>query len=139
MAVRNYLGVYGHVVLDHILAVPQLPVPDTTVRVLDRNVYFGGTGGNIARFAARLGVRTALASFVGGDFPASYRRALLAEGVDLTDLRVVRGASTSSAWIFTAPRGKQTTVIDQGPMWEAHRQRVPEHAARSSVVVHLGT
>jgi len=139
MAVRNYLGVYGHVVLDHILAVPRLPVPDTTVRVLDRSVYFGGTAGNIARFAARLGVRTALASFVGGDFPPAYREALAAEGVDLADLRVVRGAATPSAWIFTAPRGKQTTVIDQGPMWDAHRQTVPEHAARSAVVVHLGT
>jgi sugar/nucleoside kinase (ribokinase family) len=139
MAVRNYLGVFGHVVLDHILAVPKLPVPDATVRVLDRNRYFGGTAGNIARFAARLGVPTALASFVGEDFPDAYRRALAAEGVDLTDLRVVRGAATPSAWIFTAPGGRQTTVIDQGPMWEAHRQTVPEHSVRSAVLVHLGT
>jgi len=139
MAVRNFLGVYGHVVLDHILAVHRLPVPDATVRVLDRNDHFGGTAGNVARFAARLGVRTALASFVGEDFPEAYRRALAADGVDLADLRVVRGATTPSAWIFTAPRGKQTTVIDQGPMWDAHRRALPEHAVRSAAVVHLGT
>ena len=139
MAVRNFLGVYGHVVLDHILAVPKLPAPETTVRVLDRNRYFGGTAGNIARMASRLGVRTALASFVGSDFPADYRSALEAEGVDLADLRTVRGATTPSAWIFTAPDGRQTTVIDQGPMWEAHRRTTPEHAARSAQVVHLGT
>ena len=139
MAVKNYLGVFGHVVLDHILAVPTLPVPDRTVRVLARDRTFGGTGGNIARIAARLGVPTALASFVGEDFPPEYRQALAADGVDLTDLRVVRGATTPSAWVFTAPGGRQTTVIDQGPMWDAHTRPVPEHAVRSAQVVHLGT
>lgn len=139
MAVRNFLGVFGHVVLDHILSVPRLPSPDTTVRVVDRNVYFGGTGGNVARIAARLGVPTALASFVGEDFPPEYRRALEADGVDLTDLRAVRGAHTPSAWVFSAPGGKQTTVIDQGPMWTAHRRPLPEHTVRSAEIVHLGT
>ena len=139
MAVRSYLGVFGHVVLDHILAVPRLPVPETTVRVLDRDRYFGGTGGNVARIAARLGVRTSLASLVGEDFPREYRNALLRDGVDLTDLRVVRGAATPSAWIFTAPNGSQTTVIDQGPMWSLHRQPVPRHTVDDVQVVHLGT
>jgi len=120
-------------------AVPILPVPDRTVRVLAREVHFGGTGGNIARIASRLGVRTALASFVGEDFPPEYREALAADGVDVTDLRVVRGATTPSAWIFTNPRGAQTTVIDQGPMWDAHRRRLPEHTVRSAQVVHLAT
>ena len=136
---RNFLGVFGHVVLDHILAVPRLPVLDRTVRVLARDTYFGGTGGNIARGAAKLGVPTALASFVGGDFPAEYRRALAADGVDVVDLRTVRGATTPSAWVFTAPGGRQTTVIDQGPMWDAHHRAVPEHAVRSAHVVHLAT
>lgn len=135
----NYLGVFGHVVLDHILTMPRLPVPNTTVRILGRNTYFGGTGGNIARIAARLGVRTALASLVGEDFPADYRQALERDGVDLTDLRTVPGASTPSAWIFTDPKGDQATVIDQGPMWEAHRHPIPDHTVRTAQVVHLGT
>jgi len=139
MAVTNFLGVFGHVVLDHIISVPNLPRPDTSIRVTDRNTYFGGTGGNVARCAARLGVRTALASFVGQDFPAAYHEALERDGVDLTDLRVVRGASMPTAWIFTDPNGKQTTVIDQGPMWDAHRRPVPEHTVRSAQLVHLGT
>ena len=139
MAVKNYLGVFGHVVLDHILAVPTLPVPDRTVRVLARDRTFGGTGGNIARIAARLGVPTALASFVGEDFPAAYRRALERDGVDLTDLRLVRGAAMPTAWIFTDPKGNQATVIDQGPMWDAHRRPLPEHTVRSAQLVHLGT
>ena len=139
MAVKNFLGVFGHVVLDHILSVPNLPHPNTSVRVTDRNTYFGGTGGNVARCAARLGVRTALASFVGQDFPAAYREALEKDGVDLTDLRVVQGASMPTAWIFTDPTGNQATVIDQGPMWDAHRRPLPEHTVRSAQLVHLGT
>jgi len=139
VAVRNFLGVFGHVVLDHILSVPNLPRPDTSVRVTDRNTYFGGTGGNLARCAARLGVRTALASFVGEEFPAAYRQALERDGVDLTDLRAVRGASMPTAWIFTDPHGNQMTVIDQGPMWDAERRPVPEHTVRSAQLVHLGT
>lgn len=139
MAVTNYLGVFGHVVLDHILALSNLPVPNTSVRVLDRERFFGGTGGNLARIASRLGVRAALASFVGEDFPADYRRALEADGVDLTDLRVVKGARTPTAWIFSDPKGNQTTVIDQGPMWDAPRRAVAAHAVRSAQVVHLGT
>ena len=139
MAVKNFLGVFGHVVLDHILSVPNLPRPDTSVRVTDRDTYFGGTGGNLARCAARLGVRTALASFVGEDFPAAYRRALEKDGVDLTDLHLVRGAAMPTAWIFTDPKGSQATVIDQGPMWDAHRRPLPEHTVRSAQLVHLGT
>lgn len=139
MAVRNFLGVFGHVVLDHILSVPNLPSPETSVRVTDRSAFFGGTGGNVARCAAHLGVRTALASFVGTDFPAGYRKALEGDGVDLKDLYEVRGASTPTAWIFTDPKGNQTTVIDQGPMWDAHRRPLPEHTVRSAQLVHLGT
>ena len=139
MAVRNFLGVFGHVVLDHILEVPRLPVPDRTVRALGQETHFGGTGGNVARVAAKLGVPTALASFVGEDFPAEYRAGLAADGVDVTDLRIVRGATTPAAWIFTAPGGRQTTVIDQGPMWDAHTRPVPAHTVRSAQIVHLGT
>src|SRR5947199_3929465 len=45
-----------------------------------------------------LGVKTALASFVGDDFPSDYRDVLRKEGVDLTDLRSIRGALTPTAW-----------------------------------------
>ena len=139
MAVRNFLGVFGHVVLDHILSVPTLPVPDRTVRVLARHRTFGGTGGNIARIAARLGVPTALASFVGEDFPDDYRSALKASGVDLRDLRSVRGYGTATVWIFSDPKGNQTAVVDQGPMAHASKFALLTHAVTSSRVVHLGT
>ncbi len=135
----NFLGVYGHVILDYIANLEALPAPNTSVQILDRQRFFGGTGGNIARISARLGVRTALASFVGEDFPAEYREALEAEGVDLMDLRVVPGVSTPTAWIFTDRRGNQIAIVDQGPMKFAGKYEVLAHAVESSEVVHLGT
>lgn len=139
MAVKNFLGAFGHVVLDSIVTVPRLPDPNTSIQILDRRRYFGGTAGNLARAAARLGVRTSLASFVGPDFPEDYRDALREDGVDLRDLRVVRGTSTPTAWVFSDRRGNQIAIVDQGPMKDAARRPVLAHSVRDVELVHLGT
>ena len=139
MALRNYVGVFGHVVLDHILTVPRLPRPDTSVAIVDQKRYFGGTAGNLARAAARLGVRTSLAAFVGPDFPADYRTALQKEGVDLRDLRAVSGRSTPEAWVFSDGRGHQMTIIDQGPWTDGVRLPVLRHSVQDVELVHIGT
>ncbi|MCJ2519389.1 MAG: carbohydrate kinase family protein [Candidatus Thermoplasmatota archaeon] len=135
----SYLGIFGHVVLDRILRVPRLPEPNTSIQVTETRECFGGTGGNIARAAARLGVEASLASFVGEDFPEEYRSALKADGVDLTDLKVVHGRNTPTAWIFSDPEGNQVAVIDQGSMAEISNMEVLEHTIRDSQVVHIAT
>lgn len=135
----NFLGVFGHVNLDYIVSLERLPEPNTSIQILDRQRFFGGTGGNVARIAARLGVRTALASFVGEDFPPEYREALTADGVDLTDLRAVAGVPTPTAWIFSDRRGNQVAIVDQGPMKRAATYELLRHTVESSEVVHLGT
>ncbi len=139
MAVKGFLGVFGHVVLDEIVTLEKLPDPNTSIQILGRERFFGGTGGNIARAAARLGVRTALASFVGEDFPPEYRKALARDGVDVRDLRVVKGAGTPTAWIFGDRRGNQMAVVDQGPRRDARRFDVLRRTVEASEVVHIGT
>lgn len=136
---KAFLGAFGHVVLDYIVTVPRLPKPNTSIQILDRQRYFGGTAGNLARAAARLGVRTSLASFVGPDFPEDYARALAADGVDLRDLRQVPGHTTPTAWIFSDRRGGQMAIIDQGPMADAAKRPVLTHSVRDVSLVHLGT
>ncbi len=135
----GFLGVFGHVVMDYIVTLERLPRPNTSIQILDRQRFFGGTGGNIARVAARLGVATSLAGFVGEDFPPEYREALAADGVDVTDLRAVRGAGTPTAWIFSDRGGNQMAVVDQGPMKAAARFEVLRHTVEASEVVHIGT
>jgi len=139
MAVTNFLGVFGHVILDYIVTLEKFPERNTSIQILDRETFFGGTGGNIARIAARLGVRTALASFVGGDFPPEYRHALVADGVDVKDLRSVPGHRTPTAWIFSDRRGNQMAIVDQGPMKVAATLEVLAHTVESSDLVHIGT
>ncbi len=126
-------------VLDHLFKVPHLPEPNTSIQVSNTRRFFGGTGGNIARAAARLGVKTSLASFVGEDFPEDYRKLLLEDGIDLTDLRILPGYRTPVAWIFSDPEGNQVAVIDQGPMAEAADFEVLEHTVRANEVVHVAT
>ena len=92
-----YLGVFGHVILDYIITLRRLPLPNTSIEIVDRQRYFGGTAGNLATAAARLGVKTSLASFVGPDFPTDYRQAFARAGVDIADLRVVPGTTTPTA------------------------------------------
>ncbi len=135
----SFLGVFGHVALDYILQVPHLPEPNTSIQLSRRRTSFGGTGGNVARAAARLGVETSLAAFVGGDFPPEYRRALEMDGVDTTDLVALPGYDTPTAWIFTDPEGNQVAIVDQGPMQDAGDFEVLEHTVKASELVHIGT
>jgi len=135
----GYLGIFGHVALDHILKVPRLPRPNTSIGVIDRRQYFGGTAGNVARWAGTLGVPTSLASFVGEGFPPEYRQALEKSGVDLTDLTAIPGERTPVAWIFGDGKGDQMAVVDQGAMLQAPLQSVQEHTVRNSQIVHLMT
>jgi sugar/nucleoside kinase (ribokinase family) len=135
----NFLGVFGHANVDHIFCLPKLPKSNQTVKVLKRQMYFGGTGANIARIAARLGVKTALSSFVGEDFPDDYYTTLKKEGIDLTDFKKVDGYTTSTCWILTSDGREQVTLIDQGPMQAAGKFGVAEHTVRNSEIVHVGT
>ncbi len=125
--------------MDFIISVRSLPRANTSIEIVDRRRYFGGTAGNLARAAGRLGLKTSLASFIGPDFPPDYREALEADGVDLADLRAIPGASTPTAWIFSDPHGGQMAVIDQGPMRDAPKFAVARHSVRDVNLVHLGT
>jgi len=134
-----FLGVYGHTVLDHIITVPRLPPPNTSIELIDRQVFFGGTGANIARTASSLGVRTALSSFVGEDFPADYEEVLKRANVDTSELVKVEGYNTPVAWIFSDQEHNQICVIDQGPYRDSGTFEVRENTVRNSEIVHICT
>jgi ribokinase len=134
-----FLGVYGHTVLDHIITVPRLPPPNTSIELIDRQVFFGGTGANIARTASSLGVRTALSSFVGEDFPADYEEALKQANVDVSELAKIEGYKTPVAWIFSDEKNDQICVIDQGPYRDSGSFEVRENVARNAESIHICT
>lgn len=135
----NFLGVYGHTALDIIYSSDSFPQPNTCVEMKDRVEHFGGTGANIARIASTLGVRTALASHVGDDFPKAFMTALKASGVDTTDVVKVRGKRTSFIIMISDKDHNQIGFVDQGAVLEQERLPVRTHTALTSKFVHIGT
>ncbi|MFQ5909099.1 MAG: carbohydrate kinase family protein [Thermoplasmata archaeon] len=134
-----FLGVYGHTVLDHIITLPRLPPPNTSIELIDRRVFFGGTGANIARIASSLGVKTALSSFVGEDFPPDYEEALEQSNVNISELVKVQGYHTPVAWIFSDSEHNQICVIDQGPYRDSGSFDAYDNTVRNSEIVHICT
>jgi len=139
LAVKQFLGVYGHVNLDYIIDMRRLPRPNTSIQIERERIYFGGTGGNVARLSAMMGVSTALASFVGKDFPKDYEDALRESGVDISGVMKVADYATPRVWIFSDPRGNQMAVVDQGPMRIAAELPVNATTALESEWVHFCT
>jgi sugar/nucleoside kinase (ribokinase family) len=133
------LGVYGHTALDIIYNSDSFPEANTCVEMKGRKEHFGGTGANIARIASTLGVRTALASHVGDDFPKEFMAALKASGVDTTDVIKVRGKRTSFIIMISDKNHNQIGFVDQGAVLEQERLPIRTHTALSSKFVHIGT
>jgi len=134
----NFLSVFGHANLDYIITLPRFPEPNTSIELVDNKKYFGGPGANIARIASTLGVKTALATFVGENFPDDYYSALKNSGLDLKDFRKVKGYNTPTCWLISAKQ-KQIGIMDQGPMRDMWKFRVFEHAVRGSRNIHITT
>ncbi len=133
------LCVFGHTTIDHVMTAPSLPEPDTSIEVTSHIVSFGGTGANIARAAARLGVKTYLSSPVGNDLPDDFRRTLESDGVDLSGLIFVENAMTPRCWIISDPGHRQMAIMDQGAMREAEKLVFPKDVVDRSTHVHVGT
>ena len=134
----NFLSVFGHANLDYIITLPKFPKPNTSIELVDNKRYFGGPGANIARIASTLGVKTALATFVGENFPDDYYSALKSSNLDLKDFRKVRGYSTPTCWLMSSNQS-QIGIMDQGPMKDMEKFKLLEYAVRCSRVIHITT
>jgi sugar/nucleoside kinase (ribokinase family) len=134
-----FLTVYGHTNLDYIMNLRQFPPKNTSVDVLEKKCYFGGTAANVATMAAALGVPTALASFVGPDFPNEFRSLMRGKGVDLDDLVVVEGYETPTVWIVSDADHDQIAFVYQGPMGVMDEMPLRMDKALRSQHVHIMT
>ncbi len=139
MRKNNFLGVYGHAALDIIYCSERFPEPNTCTELTGRKDLQGGTGANIARMAASLGVPTALSSHVGDDFPKAFMEDLKATGVDTTDVVKVRGQRTPFIILVADGNHNQIGFVDQGAVLEQERLPVRKHTVDSSKFIHVGT
>ncbi len=133
------LLVSGHVNIDRFLSVDAFPAADRTVPIVAHRVALGGTGANIVRVASRYGVACGLVARVGDSFPAEFLRRLRDDGIDLRGLEEVRGVPTPTCFIVEDRSGAQRTLIDQGPMGDARKARVPSRLLGEYSWLHLTT
>lgn len=132
----TYLTVLGHSNIDVQIRVSALPGPGESRPVSDRRTVYGGTANNIARHAASLGVPTRLWSRVGDDFPVDWRKALEADGLDLSWFES-SGARTPTCFVFTDDAGEQAYCMDQGAM--AAPYEVPVQVVEGATWLHVST
>ena len=136
---KPFLTVYGHVSIDQILSLKEFPKVNTSVDILTKKRYLGGTGANIATISAALGTPTAISSFVGDDFPDSYRLFMEANGLDLEELITIEEDETSTALIINNEEHDQITYFFQGPLGNADPKNVITKKAKESEHVHFST
>lgn len=134
-----YLCVYGHTNLDYIMGLKSFPEKNTSVEILEKKQYFGGTAANVATIAASLGVPTALASYVGKDLPPAFRSLMEGKGVIMSDLVEVEGYETPTVWIVSDSKHDQIAYVYQGPMGVMDRMPLLTGQASKSKRVHIMT
>lgn len=136
---RPFLCVYGHTNIDHLLTLKELPERNTSSNVLQKKLFFGGTGANVATMASALGVPTALVSYVGKDLPPEFRGLMESKGVILDELVEVEGKETPTVWIATDEREDQVAYVYQGAMADMASYPLKVKGAKEALAIHLMT
>lgn len=111
----NRVVVVGSINADIIASVPERPTPGKTVlasRIARRS---GGKGANQAAAAARAGADTVLIAAVGDDAEAAVQLAELAyDGVDVSKIITISGATTGLAFITVTADGENAITVAPG-------------------------
>jgi|HigsolmetaAR203D_1030402.scaffolds.fasta_scaffold00788_6 sugar/nucleoside kinase (ribokinase family) len=131
MKTHQLLSVGSWAPFDHLFRMSRYPQEGETITVMtdsgaDR-VYYGDCSINLAYAAARLGIRTALATIVGHDFDRSgYRDHLLRAGIDLDGLTVKTDKTCGHNYIYFDDEGKGFCFSLLGAAEDQEDERVPD-------------
>ena len=80
----------------------------------NREMYYGGTGGNICYNLTLFGEKPSLISTAGEDFRRDYEKWLSSRGVNLDHVKVVKGGNTACAYIVSDDKENQVTIFYPG-------------------------
>ncbi|HEV8545377.1 MAG TPA: ribokinase [Candidatus Limnocylindrales bacterium] len=126
MPIQRRVIVVGSVNVDLVARAERLPAPGETVTGAAFSRHHGGKGGNQAVAAARLGAQTTFIGAIGDDeFGREARAALEAEGIDLSGLVVIPGA-TGVALILVGAGGENLISVASG----ANAELTADHVGR---------
>jgi sugar/nucleoside kinase (ribokinase family) len=102
----------GEISVDHVCVVPSWPASGGKVRMQQYALQPGGQVATAMLACARLGLRARFLGKVGDDAPGrTATEGLANEGVDVSGVRVVAGASTQTAVILVDPAAGERAVI----------------------------
>lgn len=112
---RGRVIVVGSINVDLVVRVPALPGPGETVVGGTFERHGGGKSANQAVAAARAGATVILVGAVGSDDAGRMAIAeLAAEGIDVSGVVVLEGASTGIANIVVGPGGENQIAVASG-------------------------
>jgi ribokinase len=112
---QSVVCVVGSLNMDLSVRTPRIPAPGETVLGGSVLASPGGKGANQAVAAARMGAKVSMVGCIGDDDAGrQLRRALEAECVEVSHLRVIPGQATGQALITVADGGENTIVVAPG-------------------------
>jgi ribokinase len=133
------LIVLGSMNVDITVRVPHLPAPGETVIGADADHSCGGKGGNqaasMAKIAAGLAPVRMVARVGNDDHGAALVSDQRARGVDVSDIRTVRGVGTGLAQIAVDPSGENTIAVSPGANAHWRTEEIDELDIRPGDVV----
>ncbi len=131
----NFLAYFGHLNIDVVFSVPELPCRGS-VNIKSRREIFGGTAGNFAMVASSLGIPFHLYSAVARASHSSYLEFLRKRGVDLSHVYV--GEDYGPICYSASDGHDQVYYVYQGPMANAFTSLAAAED-RDYSYVHYGT
>lgn len=130
--------VSGNVAFDYIGDTKNFPNLNSNAYIEGYFDLFGGAAGNFCTVCAKLSHKSALFSLVGEDFRGSaYERNLRKIGVDLTNLRVIKGSKTARAFMFNDSKGRQIAFFYWGAAGLFSKTSIPDLKMGKNDILHL--
>ncbi|HEY3040268.1 MAG TPA: carbohydrate kinase family protein [Pyrinomonadaceae bacterium] len=130
---------FGLNAVDHLIVVPQYPVADTKLRLLEHKQATGGQAATTMVALRRLGFKTAYAGRFGSDAEGQFGvSSIKDEGVNIEFAEIIAGASNQVAFIIVDARSGERTIIWNRDERLSYRvDEAPVALASSGRVLHL--
>jgi len=137
---RVDVAVFGSTAMDIIVTLDQPPSIDETVLAKKLTISVGGSAANVAVGLARLGVKASFIGKIGTDGKSRLALIELArEGVDISSIKVAKGASIPEAIIFIEKGNKKIlTIADEETLSLSSPSEVNWKVIDSSKAIYVG-
>ncbi len=130
---------FGLNAIDHLIVVPEFPLPESKLRLLEHKQAAGGQVASTMVALQKLGLQTAYAGRFGSDEEGRFGfRALESERVNLEFAEIVDGARNQIAFIIIDVRnGERTIIWDRDERIAYAEHEAPLSLAPRGRVLHL--